>query len=250
MGEADPLTWPILATSILLTIASVLPEPVAAGRLVATAAAAAGLAAGFELLRAARTLGSRVFFTLLAVGALLAGIAPLLGAPGLRTLADWPFAAAVLLPLAGGLPKWGRRSVGVVAVAAFVATHVVLVLRPTLLPGAESSMIVAFSGGCLRLLLAGAAALLATRADEVPDRRALETLSLALAFWAAGASAERWLHNLAPTGSVRFAELGVVLPLLVLVGLGRHESSRGRRALLPTAAEEAPRDLSARAATY
>ena len=248
-GETHPLVWPILATSILLTIASVLPEAVAAGRLVAGASVAAGLAAGFELLRAARALGSRVFFALLAVGALIAGLAPLLGAPGLRTLADWPFAAAVLLPLGGGLPTRGRRYVGVLALLAFAFAHVVLVLRPTLLPGAQVAMIVAFSGGCLRLLLAGAAALLAARADEVPDRRALETLSLALAFWAAGASAEPWLHNLAPTGSVRFAELGVVLPLLVLLGLGRDEAGRGRRALLPAQGEVAPRDLSARAAT-
>jgi signal transduction histidine kinase len=249
VGETHPLAWPILATSVLLTITSVITDEVAAGRLAAAASVAAGLGAAFELLRAARAFGSRVFFALLAVGALLAGFAPLLGTPGLRTLADWPFAAAVLLPLAGGLPTRGRRFVGVAALVAFVVAHVALVLRPTLVQGADVSMIVAVLGGGLRLLLAGASAVLAARAGELADRRALDTLSLALAFWAAGASAEPWLQNVAPSGSVRFAELGVVLPLLILVGLGREEAGRGRRALLPTAAEEAPRDLSARAAT-
>ena len=146
VGETHPLAWPILATSILLTITSVITDEVAAGRLAAAASVAAGLGAAFELLRAARAFGSRVFFTLLAVGALLAGFAPLLGPPGLRTLADWPFAAAVLLPLAGGLPTRGRRFVGVAALVAFVAAHINLVLRPTLLQGAEASMIVAVSG--------------------------------------------------------------------------------------------------------
>jgi signal transduction histidine kinase len=248
-GEAHPLALPVLASAVLLTVASVLPDAATAGRLTGLASIVAGFLAAAELLRAAWGGCARVFFVMLAMGAAVAGIAPLLGMPAARTLADWPFAVAVLLPLSGASWPWARRSAGPVLLALFLAVHALLVVGPSWAPGSQDSLRVAVAGGCLRLLLAGAAALLAARALDASARRSLETLSLALAFWAAGASAEPWLRNLAPLGSVRFAEIGVLLPLLVLLGLGRDEAGRGRRALLPSPTEPAPRDLSAKVAS-
>jgi len=135
-----------------------------------------------------------------------------------------------------------------VALGSFLAVHFAFVVLPLLAAGPETPLASAFAGGFLRLTLAAAAALLASRARSDKARGSLEALSLALALWAGAASAGPWLRGLAPTGAVRLTDLAVVLPLLLLWRLGRDEAGRGRSTLLPAVPEAKAHDLSTRAA--
>lgn len=246
---ARPLALPVLLTAALATLVSVTSGREPTSHLARGASCLAAFAAALELVRAARSGGARTLFALLALGALLAGALPLLVDSSWRTLADWPWAAAVLLPLAGGGVAWaGRRTVLALALGSFLAAHAVFVVLPLLAAGPETPLASAFAGGFLRLTLAAAAALLAARAPSDEARGSLEALSLALALWAAAASAGPWLRGLAPAGAVRLTDLAVVLPLLLLWRLGRDEAGRGRRAVLLTA-EAKTHDLSAQART-
>jgi hypothetical protein len=145
------------------------------------------------------------------------------------------------------VPGRGRRGVAALVLLSFLVAHAVFVVRPLLAPGSETTMVSAFVGGFLRLGLAAAAAVLALRAPTDEARGSFETLSLALALWAAGASASSWLPGLAPVGSERIADLAVVLPLLVLWRLGRDGAARGRSPAPPAPSPAEARHLSARA---
>ena len=247
---APPLFLPALLTATVATLISITSGSVLQSGLARGASGLAAVAAAGALLWAARFRSARAPFVLLALGCTAAAAAAFLGHPDWRVLADWPWAAAVLLPLSASLvPGAGRRIVSGLILLSFLVAHATFVVMPLWAPGEETRLVSAFAGGLLRLGLAAAAAVLASRAPSDEARGFLETLSLAFALWAAGVSAGSWLPGLAPVGSERIADLAVVLPLLVLWRLGRNEAQRGRGAALPTPSLAEARDLSARAAS-
>ena len=246
---SPPLFLPALLTATVATLISITSGSDLQSGLARGASGLAAVAAAGALLRAARVRGPRAPFVLLALGASVAAGAPLLGHPAWRALADWPWAAAVLLPLWASLvPGAGRRTVSGLALLSFLVAHAAFVVLPLWAPGEGAPLVSAFAGGFLRLGLAAAAAVLASRATTDEARGFLETLSLAFVLWAAGASAGSWLRGPASVGSGRIADLAVVLPLLVLWQLGRNGAHRGRGAALPTPSLAEARDLQARAA--
>ena len=215
-----PLVLPALVTATVATLVTVTSGPDLQGGLARGAAVLAAFAACLALLRAARARGTRTQLVALALGALVAGAAPLVADSAWRTLADWPWAAAVLLPLgASGVARAGRRTAATLALGAFLAAHAAFVVMPLLASGRETPLASAFAGGFLRLGLAAAAAVLAGS----------------------------WLRGLVPAGAERLADLAVVLPLLVLWRLGRDEAERGPGPRSPALGEAESRDLSARA---